>query len=130
MKVKQAISLLFIGLVLTNLVHNIIPHHHHNDNILSHEGCKDQCCDIADMGPGDFCTHCHAFNDMQYFPVTENTKVISRKHFGNDFLSLPSAVTDLDPGMSQSLFAFAELPGHFMGLDRREPSLRAPPPIC
>ena len=127
MKLKQVIPFLFAGLVLLNPVHNAIPHHHHHDDMFSHEGCEDQCCDMADIGTGEPCTHCHAFNGMQYFPVTENMRVLPLKHLGNDFLTLPSAYKNLYPGMSQGLFAFTQGPDHPPGPERKQISPRGPP---
>ena len=130
MKFKYFITFLFTSLILINLVNNAFPHHHHNDDMLTHEGCENQGCDIADIGTGEPCMHCHAFNGMQYFPVTKNTKVISLKHSGSVFIIQPSAGPLMDPGKLQRMAAAGDPPGQCMGLYRNITSLRAPPPYC
>ena len=75
MQKKRFITLLFTGLLLINLGHNIVPHHHHFDK---HHPCQD--CHHHDDGTDVFhsqnsSSHCHAFNGMDYYPVTDNTGI-------------------------------------------------------
>ena len=130
MKLTQLISFLFVGLVLTNLVHNSVPHHHHNDNINTHEGCEENGCDIADQPTEDPCTHCHAFNGIDYFRVMANVNGSPIKYFAHVIFNLSLAGPELNPGNFRRIYASADLPGHYRGLDRKVTSLRAPPSFC
>ena len=130
MKLKQVISVLFISLVFINLVHNVIPHHHHSDDIYTHEGCEDHDRDIADLETEDPCTHCHAYNDIQYFPLSVKIKILPLKHMGNDFFILSSADLNTEPVHFGSIHASVETHYPYRGLDRRVTSLRAPPSGC
>ena len=123
MKLKQFISLLFISLVLINLAHNAVPHHHHSVDMHAHEGCEDHDSDISDFKTGDPCTHCHAFNGIHYFPL-------EIKILGNCFFSLPGDVQNTIPDDSQEINVPAGLPDHCRGTYPGVTSLRGPPSSC
>jgi hypothetical protein len=84
---KQFIALLFASVLMVNLGHNIIPHHHHIDSIFSHQGCHDHDGDNNAFHAGNSTTHCHAFNGIEYFPTPEkhnlnnSSKTISGIYF-------------------------------------------------
>jgi len=70
MKVKILIAILLGSLILVNIGHNIIPHHHHLDYMYSHAGCEqhdandhpeDHACETEDPSH-----HCHAFNGFEF----------------------------------------------------------------
>ena len=130
MKIKQVISLLFISLVLINLAHNAVPHHHHSDDMHAHEGCEDHDSDVSDLKTGDPCTHCHAFNGIQYFPLENKIKISENKILGNCFFTLPGDVQNTIPDDSQEINVPAGLPDHYRGTDPGVISLRGPPSNC
>ena len=66
---KQFIAFLFASVLIANLGHNIIPHHHHIDSILSHQGCQEHDEDNSTFHSGDPTSHCHAFNGIEYYPA-------------------------------------------------------------
>ncbi len=68
---KQYIAFLFASVLLTNLGHNMVPHHHHFDSILSHQGCHEQDEGEYALHKGDPASHCHAYNGIEYFPAPE-----------------------------------------------------------
>ena len=68
---KQFIAILFASILMANLGHNIVPHHHHFDSILTHQGCCDRDADKSAFHPGDPASHCHAFNGIDYYPAPE-----------------------------------------------------------
>ena len=68
---KQFIAILFASVLIANLGHNIIPHHHHFDSILTHQGCCDRNTDKSAFHPGEPTSHCHAFNGIEYYPAPE-----------------------------------------------------------
>lgn len=70
MKAKPLIAILLAGLIGVITGHNIVPHHHHNDDIHTHAGCENH--DASEHSgnhageSGDPAQHCHAFNGLQY----------------------------------------------------------------
>ena len=71
---KQFIAILFASVLFANLGHNIVPHHHHIDSILSHQGCHEHEGSYA-FHTGDPASHCHAFNGIEYFPAPEKQNI-------------------------------------------------------
>ena len=130
MKFKQVISLLFISLILVNLAHNAVPHHHHSDDLHAHEGCEDHDSDINDLQTGDPCTHCHAFNGIQYFPLDNKIRINELKILGNDFFTLPCDGQNTILAYSQEINAPSSLPDPYQGADPGVISLRGPPSSC
>ena len=127
MALKKFIAFLFIALVLTNLVHNSIPHHHHMGDAYAHECCDHQACDMDNMASLKDCTHCEAFNGMEYFPSPKNIKVRLLKFPGSALYyhaaALPYPVTHC----SGKLYAFADPPDPYKAPDPGITSLRGPP---
>ena len=72
---KQFIAFLFASVLVANLGHNIVPHHHHIDNIFSHEGCYDHDAGKYAFHTGEPTSHCHAFNGIEYFPAPEKQSI-------------------------------------------------------
>jgi hypothetical protein len=70
---RRFIAFFFACVLMVNLVHNMVPHHHHLDSIVSHRDCQQQDEDNNDFHPGDPKSHCHAFNGMEYYPSPETT---------------------------------------------------------
>ena len=68
---KQFIAFLFASVLIANLGHNIVPHHHHIDSILSHHGCQEHDEDNSAFHSGDPTNHCHAFNGIEYYPAPQ-----------------------------------------------------------
>jgi len=73
MKIKSLISVILSSLLMVSIGHNIIPHHQHLDDILSHISCHHHESGLqagvlhdhfgAKENP---CQHCHAFNGLNY----------------------------------------------------------------
>ena len=68
---KKIISLLFGIVLMVNLGHNIIPHHHHIGNTHSFHDCCDRDADKFALYTGDSKSHCHAFNGIEYYPAPD-----------------------------------------------------------
>jgi hypothetical protein len=68
---RRSIAFLLTGILMVILVHNVVPHHHHFDSILSHRNCRQQDEGKNNKHPGDPRSHCHAFNGMKYYPTPE-----------------------------------------------------------
>jgi len=73
MKIKSLITVFLSSLLLVSIGHNIIPHHHHLDDILSHTACHHHDAQIYEGEINDHfgtkedpCQHCHAFNGLNY----------------------------------------------------------------
>ena len=124
---KQFISLLFASVLLANLGHNIVPHHHHIDSILSHQKCHENDEDNSDFHTGDPSNHCHAFNGIDYYPAPEKQD-ISKPFKTTKYICL-SQVFELNQSIpKQEIYhplrgspaAFSDLFGSSIGL-------RAPP---
>jgi hypothetical protein len=130
MNLKQVISLLFISLVLVNLAHNAVPHHHHSEIMNAHEGCEDHDSDINDLKAGDPCTHCHAFNGIQYFPLENKIKINELKILGNGFFTLPGDLHKSFQADSQEIFKPSDQSVRYRGSDPGVISQRGPPSTC
>lgn len=84
LKVYSIFSLFVIS-ILVMLMHNIIPHHHHNHSILSH---KEKHChqehsetennesDDAHQSEEPSPFHCHAFNDSEWYKQDHNFRIL------------------------------------------------------
>jgi len=86
MKIKSLISVILSSLLMVSIGHNIIPHHQHLDDILSHISCHHHESGLqagvlhdhfgAKENP---CQHCHAFNGLNYLiSFGIRTELISR----------------------------------------------------
>ena len=71
---NQLIAFLFAGVLIANMGHNIIPHHHHYDSLISHQGCHEHD-DENSFEAGDPTSHCHAFNGIEYYPAPEKQDI-------------------------------------------------------
>ena len=71
---SRFIVFLFVSLLLANLGHNTIPHHHHYDSAVSHQGCNEYDGENS-FQAGDPNHHCHAFNGIEYFPGPDKNKL-------------------------------------------------------
>lgn len=125
MALKKVISFLFIALVLTNLGH--IPHHHHLSGFHAPEGCSQHDCDLKDPAAGKSCTHCEAFNGMEYYPISNPIKIESPKRAGSVFFILSGSLPDPEAARSVEVIAFAVLADPYRGLAPEIISLRGPP---
>jgi hypothetical protein len=65
---NQLIAFLFAGVLSANMGHNIFPHHHHYDSLISHQGCQEHD-DENSFEAGDPTSFCHAFNGIEYYPA-------------------------------------------------------------
>jgi hypothetical protein len=72
---KQFIALLFASVLMANLGHNIIPHHHHIGNTHSCHDCCDQDADKFALYTGDSNSHCQAFNGIEYYPAPDKQDI-------------------------------------------------------
>jgi hypothetical protein len=77
MKVYRYIAILLLICFSAFLGHNLVPHHHHSETLLSpiaadcpieHEDhhCCDQDADGEDQHQDQHPSHCHAFNDVVF----------------------------------------------------------------
>ena len=127
MKLSQLISYVFISLVLINLAHDIIPHHHHTNSVFTHICCHDHSDAMVIISQDEPCSYCHAFNGLEYFPVVENNKIAPLKFFSNDFNFLISSNASIHLSIYEGRYSRLDLPDLYRGLDRKVTSLRAPP---
>ena len=127
MKLNHLISFIFISLVLLNLVHDIIPHHHHSENVFTHSCCHDHNDAMVEFGQDEPCTSCHAFNGLEYYPVVENGKITPLKYFSSDCNFQLSSTAGIHVGIYGGRYSRVDLPDLYRGLDRKITSLRAPP---
>jgi hypothetical protein len=67
MRIKALISLLFVSLITLHVVHDAIPHHHHNSGSCRHSGHDLACCGHHTEFSDKDDIACHAFNDLEYF---------------------------------------------------------------
>ncbi len=72
---KQFIAILFASILIANLGHNIVPHHHHTDSILTHQACHEHDEGNYAFHTGDPTSHCHAFNGIEYYPAPEKQSI-------------------------------------------------------
>ena len=68
---KQFIAILFASVLLANLGHNIVPHHHHIDSIHTCHNCWDGDAEGYTFYTENPKHHCHAFNGIEYYPIQE-----------------------------------------------------------
>jgi len=75
MNAKSLISILLASLILVYVGHSIIPHHHHLDDVATHEGCAQHDSDDQQGYSDKPSNHCHAFNGLEYFSGFEKFSV-------------------------------------------------------
>ena len=124
---RQLIAILFASVLMANLGHNIVPHHHHIDSILSHQGCHEHNEDNSAFHSGDPTSHCHAFNGIEYYPAPEKQD-ISKPFKTAKYICL-SHVIKLNQTIShQEIFRLSRgSPAVFTYLLGSSTGLRAPP---
>lgn len=123
---KQFITFLFASVILANLGHNIIPHHHHIDGILC-RSCNDHNTDRDLPYIGNPSSHCHSFNGIQYYPVPE--KQSTGKPFqALKYICLSHFIEPKNPIPPQEIyFPSSGSPAAFAWLLSSSIGLRAPP---
>ena len=129
MRAKSHIAILLGSLILINLGHNIIPHHHHLDDTHSHEECEQHDLDDHTKAAEEPARHCHAFNDLQYIPKTKRTlNPDLAECFSGD---IPAALLlDTEPVLGNSTGYLSGIPPTCVpGYMGTSPGLRAPPLI-
>jgi hypothetical protein len=124
---KQFIAILFAGVLMANMGHNIVPHHHHFDSILFHQGCQEHDEDNTAFHTGDPTSHCHAFNGIEYYPAPEKQN-ISKPFKTAKYICL-SQVIELNQAIShQGIFRPSRgSPPVYTYLLGTSTGLRAPP---
>jgi hypothetical protein len=127
---KQFIAFLFASVLLANLGHNIVPHHHHIDSILSHQRCHENDEDNSAFHTGDPSNHCHAFNGIEYYPAPEKQDI--SKPFKTAKYNCLSQVIELIQPIPQKKFyrPLRGSPAAFTNLLGSSIGLRAPPIAC
>ena len=99
MKAKTLIAILLGGLILVNIGHNIIPHHHHLDNVLSHEDCQQHDANEHAGDADNPYNHCHAFNGLEYVLSFDQYSCLQPAHL---ILSIcPVRISQADEPLSQ-----------------------------
>ena len=124
---RQLIAILFASVLMANLGHNIVPHHHHIDSILSHQGCHEHDEDNSAFHSGDPTSHCHAFNGIEYYPAPEKQDI--SKPFKTAKYFCLSQVIELNQAMSHERIFLPSRgsPPVFTYLLGTSAGLRAPP---
>jgi hypothetical protein len=123
---KQFIMLLFTSALLVNLGHNIIPHHHHYDSIISHQDCQEYD-DMNALQEDDPVSHCHSFNGMEFFPAPSKNKLDtpSNRVTGNYLTDLIHF--DYTHSFQKSQYDSRGSPSFQARIFGTTPGLRAPP---
>ena len=75
MLIKKFIALLFTGLLMVILGHDIVPHHHHPSHHHSCQDCHQHNSWTDASCEKDLSECCHAFNGMEYFPAKEKIDI-------------------------------------------------------
>ena len=129
MKAKSLISILLGSLILVNIVHNILPHHHHMDDLPSQDGCHQH--DEGDHAgdADDPSGHCHAFNGVEYVLSFEQYSSFQPAQMILGYFAVPVSLADESPSQDfpshRARGPSADCPG-FLG---ETSGLRAPPSI-
>ena len=124
---KQFIAILFASVLIANLGHNIVPHHHHFDRILSHQGCHEHDEDNSAFHTGDPTSHCHAFNGIEYYPAPEKQD-ISKPFKTAKYICLSQIIELNQPIPQQEIYSpLRGSPAAYTYLLCSSIGLRAPP---
>ena len=124
---KQFIAILFASVLFSNLGHNIIPHHHHTDSILSHQACHEHNEGNDAVHTGDPASHCHAFNGIEYYPAPEK-QIISKPFKPVKNIYLSHLIQPNQPILHQKIYVPTRgSPPVFTYLLGSSTGLRAPP---
>ncbi|MFC2112241.1 hypothetical protein ACFLTA_03155 [Bacteroidota bacterium] len=127
MKVKSHIAILLGSLILINLGHNIIPHHHHLDDVYSHDGCDQHDPPEHTGETDDPSGHCHAFNGFEY--VLSFEKIFKQDHLKSISKVFTAPIFQYEEPEKKSFYTCRSVgpppcsPGN-LGIS---PGLRAPP---
>lgn len=126
---KQFIVLFFAGVMMVNLGHNIIPHHHHLNEIYPCHDCSDRRADEFSIHLGNPNFYCLAFNGMEYYPAPKKQDI--HKPFKTDPYICLSRVSERN-----HVISFQEIlrPSHDSPPDLHQllgssSGLRAPPRV-
>jgi len=127
MNARSRIAVLLGSLILVNLGHNIIPHHHHLDDLHSHTGCGQQEKDEHAGGFDDPTAHCHAFNGIEFVISSENTLNPEHQKLLSD--KFPDRFTPCQKPLTCQAFRYREGgPAPYLaGSFGNSAGLRAPP---
>jgi hypothetical protein len=134
MKIKSFIAVLLSSLLMVSIGHNIIPHHHHLDDILSHTACHHHEAELQTGELNDHfgakenpCQHCHAFNGLNYLiSFDKDTWSNSVKTIADNCLEVSSRIDDQLPGEYFIYLSREPIP-YFSGFFIETSGLRAPP---
>lgn len=114
MKAHRYISIILTLCFSVFLGHNLIPHHHHSEQVIVPESTK------CPVDHGDTEKHCHAFND-----------VVFDKYNSIHTLAIPSIIAAVAPKPAEILsvyfqFKIPDKPSDYFG----DHSLRGPPVVA
>ncbi len=124
---RRFIAFLFSSILLTNLGHHIVPHHHHTDSILTHHGCHEHDEGSYAFHTGDPSSHCHAFNGIEYYPAPEKQS-ISKPFKPVKNICLSHLIQPSQPILHQKIYVPTRgSPPVFTCLLGSSTGLRAPP---
>jgi len=124
---RQFIAILFASVLIANLGHNIIPHHHHFDRTLSHQECHEHDEDNSAFHTGDPTSHCHAFNGIEYYRAPEKQS-ISKPFKTTKYICLSQVIELNQPFTHQEIYRpLRGSPAAFTYLLNSSIGLRAPP---
>ena len=127
MKAKSLITILLGSLILVITGHNIIPHHHHLDDVHSHTGCHQHDADEHDGETEDPVTHCHGFNGIEYLPNLENQSGSQPVKWVLSICPVRFPQADTPPPQEFSKHHSRGPTRNFPGIPGKIPGLRAPP---
>jgi hypothetical protein len=134
MKIRTRIAVFLSSLILVSIGHNIVPHHHHLDDILAHAACHQQEAALKGGKLHDHfgdredpCQHCHAFNGLNYLiSFNKDTRPIPVKIMAGNCPQLTSRIDYLLPGKYLICPSGEPIP-YFRGFLIETSGFRAPP---
>jgi len=134
MKIKSLIAVFLSSLLVVSIAHNIIPHHQHLDDILSHTACHHheaglQACELNDHfgAKENPCQHCHAFKGLNYLiSFDKDNWSGSLKIIAGNCPEFISFINDQLPGGNIIYLSRESIP-YFSGFLIKSSGLRAPP---
>lgn len=133
MRLKSFIAVILGSLVLVNLGHNIIPHHHHMDDMHSHDGCEQH--DIEEQAVNHASEaespahHCHAFNGFEYV-LSPEVKIEKSPHVKTSGMYSALLINQDEPLPREMKALFSGIPPpDLTGFLGESSGLRAPPII-
>ena len=130
MKAKSLIAILLGSLILVNIVHNIMPHHHHLDVVQSHTDCHQHDKGDHAGDADDPLNHCHAFNSIVYVLSYEQYSSFQPAQLILNHFSVPVSPADEPLSQEFSIHRARGPAGDFPGFLGETSGLRAPPVIA